>query len=85
MPALVISGDADPVTPPRLGTAVLSRFAEGVHVIVPGGLHTNSSRPCVAKLIASFLADPQTGGRDQACLMRVAPPRFVVSATGLPS
>jgi pimeloyl-ACP methyl ester carboxylesterase len=83
-PALVISGDADPVTPPRLGAMVLSEFTTAVHAIVPGGLHTNSSRPCVAKLIASFVADPQTGARDQTCLKRIAPPRFVVSATGLP-
>jgi len=83
-PALVISGDADPVTPPRLGAMVLANFTGGVHAIVPGGLHTNSSRPCVAKIIASFVADPSTGGRDQACLKRMAPPRFLVSATGLP-
>jgi pimeloyl-ACP methyl ester carboxylesterase len=84
LPALVISGDADPVTPPRLGAIVLASFTRGVHAIVRGGLHTNSSRPCVAKIIASFIVDPATGGRDHTCLQRTAPLRFIVSATGAP-
>jgi len=83
-PALVISGDSDPVTPPRLGALALATFTSGVHAIVAGGLHTNSSRPCVAKIIASFVADPATGGRDHACLKHSTPPRFIVSATGAP-
>ncbi len=83
-PALVISGDADPVTPPRLGAIVLKNFTSGVHAIVAGGLHTNSARPCVGKIIASFIADPATGGRDHACLKRATPPRFLISATGAP-
>ena len=82
VPALVISGEADPVTPPSLGDATLAQFAQRVHAIVPGGLHTNSSNPCVASIIAEFLADPRTGGRDHECLERAAlPPRFFIAAT----
>jgi pimeloyl-ACP methyl ester carboxylesterase len=81
VPALAISGEADPVTPPSLGEATLAQFEDRVHVVVPGGFHTNSSNPCVATIIRAFLADPHTGGRDHACLERtVLPPRFVVAA-----
>ncbi len=81
-PALAISGEADPVTPPSLGEATLAQFAARVHAIVPGGYHTNSSNPCVASMIAEFLADPLTGGRDHACLERAAPPpRFALAPT----
>jgi pimeloyl-ACP methyl ester carboxylesterase len=82
VPALVISGEADPVTPPSLGEATLAQFATGVHAVVPGGFHTNSSNPCVASIIASFLADPITGGRDHECLRgRTTPPSFFIAAT----
>ena len=82
IPALVISGEADPVTPPALGDTVLAQFTPRVHAIVPGGYHTNSSNPCVAGIMADFLADPLRGGRDHDCLQRAAlTPRFVVGAT----
>jgi pimeloyl-ACP methyl ester carboxylesterase len=81
VPALAISGEADPVTPPSLGEATLAQFATRVHAIVPGGFHTNSSSPCVASIMASFLADPHAGGRDHACLASTAlPPRFFIAA-----
>jgi pimeloyl-ACP methyl ester carboxylesterase len=84
IPALVISGEADPVTPPSLGEATLAQFAPGVHAIVPRGFHTNTSNPCVASIIAAFLVDPSTGGRDHACLERTAPPPsfFIAAAEG---
>ena len=80
-PALAISGEADPVTPPMLGDATLAQFATQVHVIVPGGFHTNSANPCVADIISAFLEEPTRGGRDHDCLRRTsAPPRFYVGA-----
>lgn len=82
VPALVISGEVDPVTPPALGAATLAQFSTGVHAIVPRGFHTNSSSRCVATIIAGFLDDPSTGGRDHACLERATPPaNFLIAAT----
>jgi pimeloyl-ACP methyl ester carboxylesterase len=78
-PAMVISGEADPVTPPSLGAAVLKQFASGVHVVIPHAFHTNSSNTCIAELIGAFLDDPMAGARDQTCVKRVAPPRFMTS------
>lgn len=77
--ALVISGEADPVTPPASGEAVLRQFATRVHVVIPNGFHTNSSNPCVAGIIASFLNDPKAGGRDHGCVKRAPRPRFITS------
>lgn len=72
VPALAISGDRDPVTPPALAEQTLMQFAESVHLVLRPGFHTNSGNPCVARIVASFLADPSTGGRDHDCL--AAPP-----------
>jgi pimeloyl-ACP methyl ester carboxylesterase len=81
VPALAISGAADPVTPPAAGEAALKMFAVRVHVIVPNGFHTNSSSKCVADLIGAFLHDPAAGGRDHACVQKIKSPRFVISPT----
>lgn len=79
IPALAISGDLDPVTPPSLADETLAQFATRVHAIVPNGFHTNSASSCVAKIIGSFLDDPATGGRDHACLARSPKPHFLTS------
>jgi pimeloyl-ACP methyl ester carboxylesterase len=79
VPAMVISGEFDPVTPPSSGEATLKQFKTGVHVIVPQGFHTNSSSSCVADLIGDFLSDPATGARKQDCLKRSARVRFLTT------
>jgi pimeloyl-ACP methyl ester carboxylesterase len=79
VPALAISGEADPVTPPASGEATLKQFSRRVHVVIPNGFHTNSSNPCVARIIAQFLNDPLAGGRDHSCANRVRAPRFITS------
>ena len=81
VPAMAISGAADPVTPPASGEAALKMFDARVHVVVPNGFHTNSSQKCIADLIGSFLHDPATGGRDHSCVAKIALPRFIVSPT----
>lgn len=81
VPAMAISGVADPVTPPASGAAALKMFGARVHVVIPSGFHTNSSNRCVAELIGSFLHDPATGGRDHGCVAKIAKPRFITSPT----
>lgn len=81
VPAMAISGAADPVTPPSTGEGALKMFGARVHVVIPNGFHTNSSSKCIADLIGAFLHDPATGGRDHACVAKIAPPRFIVSPT----
>ena len=76
VPALAISGEFDPVTPPELAEQALRQFSTAVHVVVPNGFHGNSENPCVARIIASFLSDPATGGRDHECASATPPLRF---------
>jgi hypothetical protein len=66
--ALAVSGALDPVTPPTLAEQAIAQFATAVHVVIPGGFHTNSSDPCVARIVAAFIDDPTNGGRDHSCL-----------------
>lgn len=81
IPALVISGAADPVTPTASGAATLRMFASSVHVVIPNGFHTNSGSKCIADLIGEFLKDPNKGARDHACVAKITKSRFMLSPT----
>ncbi len=51
VPALVLSGDLDPVTPPAWGESVVKTLKNGRHVTVPGTGHGVIGTACGQKLI----------------------------------
>ena len=81
-PALVLSGELDPVTPPRWGERVAATLTGARHLVVPGAGHGTLSSGCVPRLIEEFLdaADPEV--LDPACLEDLARPAFWLSGTG---
>jgi pimeloyl-ACP methyl ester carboxylesterase len=82
MPALVLSGDLDPVTPPRWGEVMTRRFRESVHVIVPGAAHNTSTTGCVPDVIADFVQRGTAGNLDLSCVDSTTRPPFAVSFAG---
>ena len=81
-PALILSGGADPVTPPRAGELMTRHFPRHRHVVVPNAAHNASFSGCVPGLIAKFLADGHGDDLDVACASRVAWPAFVEGTAG---
>jgi pimeloyl-ACP methyl ester carboxylesterase len=79
VPALVISGAHDPVTPPELGEQALAQFANGRHLVIPNGFHTNSASPCIARIIGRFLANTSASVEDE-CIARMPSPHFFMGA-----
>ncbi len=73
MPALILSGDLDPVTPPRWGEAMKTHFPGARHIVVPGAGHNTSMTGCVPDLIAGFIAAGNAGGLDAACVQEGPP------------
>lgn len=57
VPALIISGQFDPVTPPRLGDLTKELFTNSVHIVIPNASHTNSTQPCIKQMIKQFIVD----------------------------
>src|SRR5258708_34469616 len=55
VPVLILSGSADPVSPPRWGQLVASTLPNSLHVVLPGGGHNVSPRGCAPDLMARFL------------------------------
>lgn len=82
VPALVLSGDLDPVTPPRWGEDALGGLANATHVVVPGVGHGTSGRGCVPSLIADFIAQASTEGLDTDCVTNQRRAPFFVSPAG---
>jgi pimeloyl-ACP methyl ester carboxylesterase len=82
IPTLLLSGEADPVTPP----ADAQRAARGLkhhrNLILSGEGHGQVATGCVPKLIAEFLDSAAPEHLDAACLERHASAPFFVNTTG---
>jgi pimeloyl-ACP methyl ester carboxylesterase len=78
VPALMIGGALDPVTPIENASMVAEDLPNSSIVVVPRGGHTPSATSaCLGGVIAAFIANP--GQRpDSGCLAREAPLPFVV-------
>lgn len=81
VPALVLSGAADPASPPWRGEQLRSGFAFSHHVVVQNGGHINSARGCVPRLLAAFLTAPRRS-LDSKCVHRISAPPFALAAAG---
>jgi pimeloyl-ACP methyl ester carboxylesterase len=73
MPVLVISGELDPVTPPRYGDAVIESLPNARHLILPGQGHSVVGVGCMPKLFAQFIENADAKSLDAACLNRLSP------------
>src|SRR5258706_534669 len=51
LPALILSGELDPVTPPSWGQEVASQWRNSRHIIVPATGHGTAPAGCVMKLM----------------------------------
>lgn len=84
VPVLLLSGGADPVTPPRHGQSVVPGLARALHLVAPNLAHGVSAQGCAPELIARFLRQAQAAGRgpfagiedgrDAGCLARLPAP-----------
>jgi pimeloyl-ACP methyl ester carboxylesterase len=82
IPTLLLSGEADPVTPPAGAERAARSLARHRHLIVNGEGHGQLATGCVPRLMAEFLATQSPGTLDAGCLQRQQPTPFFVSLTG---
>jgi pimeloyl-ACP methyl ester carboxylesterase len=75
-PALLISGDADPVTPPRWAEAVKRYLPSARHVVFPTGWHVPFGIPCAAALASQFILTGDARGLDFSCAATLTRPPF---------
>jgi len=73
---LLISGNLDPVTPPRWGVEAQKYFPNSVHIIVPGA-HVSGS-DCIADITRRFIETADPKRLDTSCVAKTKLPPFVV-------
>lgn len=80
-PVLLISGSADPITPPQYAEQQLDYQENRQHLIVQGGGHINSARGCIPELILEFL-NGRGAALDAGCVADIRRPPFMAAAYG---
>ena len=71
VPVLILSGEFDPVTPPRYGDEVQRSLPNSRHLIVRGQGHNVLPIGCMPKIFASFVDGAAIEKLDVACLDKV--------------
>jgi len=68
VPTLLLSGELDPVTPPRYADQVASALTRSRHLVGKGQGHIVLGRGCVPRLAAEFVDALDPDGLDAQCL-----------------
>lgn len=82
VPALILSGEHDPVTPASYGEQAVKGFANGRHLIFPGQGHGQFASACGASLIRRFIESGSARDLNADCVSRVTPAPFFLDANG---
>ncbi len=68
LPVLLLSGELDPVTPPRYGERVLAGTPRGRHLQLRGQGHGTMGLGCMPKLLGKFIETADAKSLDVECL-----------------
>lgn len=71
VPALVLEGEFDPVTPPRYGEEVVKGLPKGRLFVLRGQGHAVIGAGCMPKLFAQFVDKTDAAALDGACLEKL--------------
>ena len=82
VPVLVLSGEVDPVTPPRNGTRVANYLKNARALTLPGQGHGQIQIGCMPRLLAKFVSAGEHSDLDVECLNVQQPAPFFVSPSG---
>ncbi len=82
VPSLLLSGEYDPVTPPRYGDQVLKGLSRARHLVAPGQGHNVIGRGCLPRLVARFVDRLETADLDAGCIAEMGPTPFFLDYNG---
>jgi len=68
IPVLLLSGDADPITPPRYATLAAVDLGNKLHLVGKYQGHGQIGVGCTRRLVASFVDSADPAGLDATCL-----------------
>ncbi|WP_225737159.1 alpha/beta fold hydrolase [Dyella acidiphila] len=77
-PILILSGELDPVTPPRYGQTILAGLSNGRQLLFKGQGHSLLGRGCMPQVLGKFIDKPEPKQLDANCLDQLGPtPAFI--------
>ena len=82
VPALVLSGEIDPVTPPTWGIEVVKHLKNGRHLVMPVTGHGVAATACGNRIVSDFIDSADAARLDTACLHNVHRPGFFLTPAG---
>jgi pimeloyl-ACP methyl ester carboxylesterase len=82
IPTLLLSGEADPVTPPADAERAAAGLTRHRHLVLQGAGHGQLASGCVPRLMADFLDSAAPDQLDAGCLDQQTPEPFFLSMTG---
>ena len=82
LPVLLLSGDADPITPPRYADLAAVDLGNGTHLIGRHQGHGQIAVGCTSRLVASFVDAASAEGLDTSCLARSFVMPFFIDFAG---
>ncbi len=82
IPVLLLSGEADPITPPAYADLAAVDFDNAIHLTGRKQGHGQAPRGCVADIIGEFVESASIDGLDAACMERLHAMPFVLDFSG---
>jgi pimeloyl-ACP methyl ester carboxylesterase len=82
VPALLLSGELDPVTPPAWAARAARGFSDQRHVVVAGQGHGQLGSGCVQGIMRRFLDAGTARGLDVGCAAKIQPAPLFTSFGG---
>ena len=82
-PVLLLSGEADPVTPPENGELTASQLGpKALHLVARGQGHIVIHRGCIPVLAADFIGSGDFESLDTGCVSEIGPQSFFLNYAG---
>lgn len=82
VPALIFSGEADPITPPWHAEKIAASLSNSLHLVFKGMGHGNLSGRCTTNLLKNFIESASIAGLKTDCVAAIEPPPFFVNFHG---
>lgn len=81
IPTLLLSGEYDPVTPPKNAEQTMKTLSNAQHLVAKGQGHIISNRGCMPKIVTDFIKEPETE-LDTACMKDFRDFSFFINMNG---
>jgi pimeloyl-ACP methyl ester carboxylesterase len=82
VPALLLSGSDDPVTPPAYAEQARRGLTNSLHVVLKDFGHGQLAAPCVDRVMEQFMNRASVAGLDVSCTLNDRPTPFFISLNG---